>query len=130
MAKLIFYFLFQHFEDFVVRHFISRAHDIMVACNAYMEGDKMRCLVKGAVQEGGESCSGQSKTSLARNMKVAALNFTGTGAVYSGGIIPMMTKARDQTVSVIYNSLLAERMKTIVKEFIRIGATCCEKFLD
>lgn len=75
----------EHFEDFVVRHFISRAHDIMVACNAYMEGAKMRCLVKGAVQEGGESCSGQSKTSLARNMKVAALNFTGTGAVYSGG---------------------------------------------
>ncbi|RHN58431.1 hypothetical protein MtrunA17_Chr4g0002341 [Medicago truncatula] len=102
----------------------------MVACNAYMEGAKMRCSVKGTVQEGGESCSGKSKTSLARNMKVAALNFTGTGAMYSVSIIPMTTKARDQTVSEIYNSSLAERMKAIVKEFIRIGATYRKKFLD
>lgn len=113
-----------------MRHFISRANDIMVACNAYMEGAKMRCSVKGTVQKGGESCSGKSKTSLARNMKVAALNFTGTGAMYSVSIIPMTTKARDQTVSEIYNSSLAERMKAIVKEFIRIGATYRKKFLD
>jgi len=38
--------LFQNFEDFVVEHFISHAHDIMVACNAYLEGAQMGCSRK------------------------------------------------------------------------------------
>lgn len=34
------YFWFQNFEDFFLGYFVSRAHDIMVACNnAYMEND-------------------------------------------------------------------------------------------
>lgn len=44
--KIIF---FQNFEDFIVGHFINRAHDILEAYNAYMEEGKVECLVKGGV---------------------------------------------------------------------------------
>ena len=48
-------------------HFYNRAHDILVACKAYMEGAQVGCLVKGGVQdvdEGDKSCSKQFKESL------------------------------------------------------------------
>ncbi|PON91166.1 Ubiquitin-fold modifier-conjugating enzyme [Trema orientale] len=80
-----------HFEDFVVGHFCNRAHDILVACKAYMDGAQVGCLVKGGVQdvdEGDKSCSKQFKDSL------------------SGYV------------------------DRIVKEFSRIGANDCEKFLS
>lgn len=48
-------------------HFYSRAHDILVACKAYMEGAQVGCLVKGGVQdvdEGDKSCSNKFKSGL------------------------------------------------------------------
>jgi hypothetical protein len=39
--------LFQNFEDFVVDHFVTRAHDILGACKAYMEGTRVGSFVKG-----------------------------------------------------------------------------------
>nr|XP_012572974.1 probable ubiquitin-conjugating enzyme E2 26 isoform X2 [Cicer arietinum] len=57
----------KHFEDLVVGHFYSRAHDILVACKAYMEGAQVGCLVKGGVQdvdEGDKSCSNKFKSGL------------------------------------------------------------------
>lgn len=39
------------FEDFVVGHFFQRAHDILVACRAYVDGAQVGCLVKGGVQD-------------------------------------------------------------------------------
>ncbi|KAI4322940.1 hypothetical protein L6164_022587 [Bauhinia variegata] len=57
----------KHFRDFVLGHFCSRAHDILVACKAYMDGAQVGCLVKGGVQdvdEGDRSCSMQFKHSL------------------------------------------------------------------
>ncbi|KAM7252157.1 hypothetical protein ACFE04_024040 [Oxalis oulophora] len=56
-----------HFEDLVVGHFYGRAHDILVACKAYMEGAQVGCLVKGGVQDlesGDKSCSNNFKISL------------------------------------------------------------------
>lgn len=35
----------QQFEDIVVRHFQSRARDILLACEAYIEGVQFGCLV-------------------------------------------------------------------------------------
>jgi ubiquitin-conjugating enzyme E2 O len=40
------YFLFQNFEDFVMGHFINRAHDILSACKAYSKGVQVCSLVK------------------------------------------------------------------------------------
>lgn len=62
----------KHFEDFVVSHFRNRAHDILVACKAYMDGAQVGCLVKGGVQdvdEGDQSCSKKFKASLAVQVK-------------------------------------------------------------
>ncbi|KAK7317700.1 hypothetical protein RJT34_02140 [Clitoria ternatea] len=80
----------KNFEDFVIGHFCSRAHDILVASKAYMEGAQVGCLVKGGVQDvdqGDKSCSKQFKMSLAAYVDM------------------------------------------LVREFIRIGAKDCEKFL-
>ncbi|XP_015582419.1 probable ubiquitin-conjugating enzyme E2 26 isoform X2 [Ricinus communis] len=57
----------KHFEDFVLGHFHKHAHDILVACKAYMDGAQVGCLVKGGVQdvdEGDKSCSKSFKDSL------------------------------------------------------------------
>ncbi|KAL5081651.1 hypothetical protein RYX36_010072 [Vicia faba] len=40
-----------NFEDLVVGHFYSRAHDILASCKAYMNGVQVGCLVKGGVQD-------------------------------------------------------------------------------
>ncbi|CAJ2659820.1 unnamed protein product [Trifolium pratense] len=41
----------KNFEDLVVGHFFSRAHDILASCKAYMEGVQVGCLAKGGVQD-------------------------------------------------------------------------------
>ncbi|CAI8593123.1 unnamed protein product [Vicia faba] len=41
----------KNFEDLVVGHFYSRAHDILASCKAYMNGVQVGCLVKGGVQD-------------------------------------------------------------------------------
>ncbi|WJX68461.1 ubiquitin-conjugating enzyme [Trifolium repens] len=40
----------KNFEDLVVGHFYSRAHDILASCKAYMESVQVGCFVKGAVR--------------------------------------------------------------------------------
>ncbi|XP_039686651.1 putative ubiquitin-conjugating enzyme E2 38 [Medicago truncatula] len=50
----------KNFEDLVVGHFYSRAHDILRSCKAYTEGVQVGCLAKGGVQdvdEGEGKCS-------------------------------------------------------------------------
>ncbi|RHN57550.1 hypothetical protein MtrunA17_Chr5g0441641 [Medicago truncatula] len=77
-----------NFEDFVVEHFVSRAHDIMVACNnAYMEND---------VDEFDECCA--KRIHIKGCLQLLKISLTG-------------------------------HMEALVKEFIRIGAKNCEKFL-
>ncbi|XP_004295140.1 PREDICTED: uncharacterized protein LOC101302537 [Fragaria vesca subsp. vesca] len=72
----------KHFEDFVVGHFRNRAHDILVACKAYMDGAQVGCLVKGGVQdvdEGDKSCSQRFKDSLAGHMPMLVKEFMQIG---------------------------------------------------
>ncbi|XP_057965474.1 probable ubiquitin-conjugating enzyme E2 25 [Malania oleifera] len=72
----------KHFEDFVVGHFHKRAHDILVACKAYMDGAQVGCLVNGGVQdvdEGDKSCSSSFKEYLAGYVKLLVKAFTQIG---------------------------------------------------
>lgn len=47
-------------------HFFRRAHDILMACNAYMEGAQVGSLVRGVqdVDVGEKGCSSQFKQTL------------------------------------------------------------------
>ncbi|XVF18841.1 hypothetical protein REPUB_Repub11eG0057500 [Reevesia pubescens] len=72
----------KHFEDFVVGHFYRRAHDILLACKAYIDGAQVGCLVKGGVQdvdEGDKSCSQKFKDSLAGCVNMLVKEFTVLG---------------------------------------------------
>ncbi|GMH05931.1 hypothetical protein Nepgr_007771 [Nepenthes gracilis] len=60
-------FSFSHFEDFVIGLFFMHAHDILVACEAYLNGAQGGILVKGGVQSVdicGKSCSESFKLNL------------------------------------------------------------------
>ncbi|CAL0326557.1 unnamed protein product [Lupinus luteus] len=72
----------KNFQDFVLGHFYNRAHDILVACKAYMEGAQVGCLVKGGVQdvdEGDKSCSKKFKDSLTGYVNMLATEFARIG---------------------------------------------------
>lgn len=72
----------KNFEDFVVGHFCSRAHDILVACKAYMDGAQVGCLVKGGVQDvdqGDKSCSKQFQYCLSALVNMLVKEFTQIG---------------------------------------------------
>lgn len=72
----------QYFEHFVLGHFRNHAHDILVACKAYMDGAEVGCLVKGSVQgvDGNKSCSQVYKNSLARFLPTLVKELTQIGA--------------------------------------------------
>lgn len=73
----------EHFEDLVVGHFCNRAHDILVACKAYMDGAQVGSLVKGGVQDvdlSDKSCSKRFKDSLAGYVDMLVKVFTQIGA--------------------------------------------------
>ncbi|KAE8125819.1 hypothetical protein FH972_020590 [Carpinus fangiana] len=73
----------KHFEDFVLGHFCNRAHDILVACKAYMDGAQVGSLEKGGVQDvdvGDKSCSKRFKDSLAGYVDMLVKDFTRIGA--------------------------------------------------
>ena len=64
-------------------HFCNRAHDILVACKAYMDGAQVGSLVKGGVQDvdlSDKSCSKRFKDSLARYVDILVKVFTQIGA--------------------------------------------------
>lgn len=72
----------KHFEDFVAGHFGQHAHDILVACKAYMDGAQVGCLVKGGIQdvdEGDKSCSNKFKAEVARHVEVLVGQFSKLG---------------------------------------------------
>ncbi|KAI3887785.1 hypothetical protein MKX03_018632 [Papaver bracteatum] len=54
----------KHFEDYVLGHFRLRAHSILVACKAYIEGAQVGCVVGGVqdVDEGQKSGSTHFKS--------------------------------------------------------------------
>ncbi|KAF8413877.1 hypothetical protein HHK36_001871 [Tetracentron sinense] len=72
----------KNFEIFVLGYFREHAHDILVACKAYMEGAQVGCLVKGGVQdvdEGDKSCSKSFKESVAKMVNMLVPAFTKNG---------------------------------------------------
>ncbi|XP_050371187.1 probable ubiquitin-conjugating enzyme E2 26 [Argentina anserina] len=72
----------KHFKDFVIGHFHNRAHDILGACKAYMDGAQVGCLVKGQVQgvNDNKSCSQEFRNSLAVYLPTLVKQFTAIGA--------------------------------------------------
>lgn len=72
----------QHFEDFVAGHFRQRAHAILEACKAYMEGAQVGFPASARVQgtaEGHES-SKTFKTKLGQLFPELLVAFTDNGA--------------------------------------------------
>ncbi|KAM7498704.1 hypothetical protein LguiA_023118 [Lonicera macranthoides] len=72
-----------HFEDLVLGHYLTRAHEILVACKAYMDGAQVGCLVRGGVQdvdEGDKSCSQAFKANLLAHMDMLVKAFKQVGA--------------------------------------------------
>ena len=64
-------------------HFHKHAHDILVACKAYMDGAQVGCLAKGGVQDvdaGDKSCSQNFKGNLAGHINMLVQAFTLIGA--------------------------------------------------
>ncbi|KAM5585997.1 hypothetical protein ABKV19_005089 [Rosa sericea] len=72
----------KYFEHFVLGHFRNHAHDILVACKAYMDGAEVGCLVKGSVQGvgGNKSCLQVFKNSLASFLPTLVKELTQIGA--------------------------------------------------
>ncbi|CAA2987576.1 ubiquitin-conjugating enzyme E2 38 [Olea europaea subsp. europaea] len=71
----------KHFEDFVIGHFRSRAHDILSACRAYMEGAVVGSVVKGKIQDCSKKrTSSQFEATIRRMITGLISNFTKIGA--------------------------------------------------
>ncbi|KAK3005687.1 hypothetical protein RJ639_017613 [Escallonia herrerae] len=82
----------KHFEDLVAGHFCTHAHDILVACKAYMDGAQVGCLVRGGVQdvdEGDKSCSQMFKGNLVGHVKMLVDAFTKVGAKDFKNFLPL-----------------------------------------
>ncbi|XP_045801357.1 putative ubiquitin-conjugating enzyme E2 39 isoform X2 [Trifolium pratense] len=72
----------KNFEELVVGHFYSRAHDILASCKAYMEGVQVGCFVKGGFQDvdkGGRKSSDKFKAGLLRYVKLLVQDFEKIG---------------------------------------------------
>ncbi|KAG4986339.1 hypothetical protein JHK86_034030 [Glycine max] len=81
-----------NFKDFVAGNFCSRAHDILVACKAYIDGAQVGCVVKGGAQDvdqGGSSSSVQFRTSLAAFVNMLVNEFTQVGAKDCDKVFPL-----------------------------------------
>lgn len=72
----------QHFEDLVVHHFRRRAHDILVACEAYLEGAEVGSEIdKDKVQkEVKNSAPSKFKSDVAGMMKLLVRSFVENGS--------------------------------------------------
>jgi ubiquitin-conjugating enzyme E2 O len=93
--------LFQNFEDLVVGHFYSRAHDILASCKAYREGVQVGCLAKGGVQdvdEGEGKCSDKFKAGLVGHVNNLVKEFKRVGVKvcekFTSPPVPRSTTAR------------------------------------
>ncbi|CAJ2659816.1 unnamed protein product [Trifolium pratense] len=72
----------RNFEELVVGHFYSRAHDILASCKAYMEGVQVGCFVKGGlrdVDKGGQKCSDKFKADLVGYVNLLVQDFEKLG---------------------------------------------------
>ncbi|KAI7730646.1 hypothetical protein M8C21_029073 [Ambrosia artemisiifolia] len=69
----------KHFEELVVGHFCSRAHVILSACRAYMEGVQVGSTVNGGTPDD-KSGSNQFKAAVGRMVNGLVSNFSRYGA--------------------------------------------------
>ncbi|XP_045801359.1 putative ubiquitin-conjugating enzyme E2 38 isoform X4 [Trifolium pratense] len=73
----------KNFENLVVGHFYSRAHDILASCKAYMEGVQLvGCFVKGGVRDvkkRGRKGSDRFKAALLECVKLLVQDFEKIG---------------------------------------------------
>ncbi|WJX68456.1 ubiquitin-conjugating enzyme [Trifolium repens] len=72
----------KNFEELVVGHFYSRAHDILASCKAYMEGVQVGCYVKGGVRDvakRGRKSSDKFKADLRGPVKLLVKQFEKLG---------------------------------------------------
>lgn len=82
----------KYFEDFVAGHFCKCAHDILVACKAYIDGAQVGCLVRGGVQdvdEGDKSCSQGFKDNVAAYISSLVKAFAQIGAKDTEKFLPL-----------------------------------------
>nr|GLL45438.1 putative ubiquitin-conjugating enzyme E2 38 [Ipomoea trifida] len=71
----------RNFEDLVIGHFQTHAHDILSACKAYMEGAAVGSVVKGEIQgNDGSGGSAKLKEDVSKMMNGLISNFTKRGA--------------------------------------------------
>ncbi|KAM7498127.1 hypothetical protein LguiA_022541 [Lonicera macranthoides] len=74
----------KYYEDFVAGHFRTRAHDILLACRAYMEGAEVGSLVNGRAEDGNNSrrnsCPKGFKEAVAKMVNGLVSNFIKNGA--------------------------------------------------
>ncbi|XP_031116617.1 putative ubiquitin-conjugating enzyme E2 38 [Ipomoea triloba] len=71
----------RNFEDLVIGHFQTHAHDILSACKAYMEGAAVGSVVKGEIQgNDGSGGSAKLKEDVSKMMNGLISNFTKKGA--------------------------------------------------
>ncbi|XP_021894665.1 uncharacterized protein LOC110812246 [Carica papaya] len=72
----------KNFEDFIVGHFYTHAHDILAACKAYTEGAPLGSIVQGGIQDvdaGGMPPSNHFKECVAKQIVVLVAEFTALG---------------------------------------------------
>ncbi|KAL5730374.1 (E3-independent) E2 ubiquitin-conjugating enzyme [Ranunculus cassubicifolius] len=92
----------KHFEEYVVGHFLDRAHAILVACKAYMEGAQVGCLAEGGVQdvdEGDRSCSQHFKAQVRTVTKNLVAAFVKNGSRNCEQFLPKKRNNRDSSTS-------------------------------
>ncbi|XP_038898059.1 probable ubiquitin-conjugating enzyme E2 26 isoform X6 [Benincasa hispida] len=94
----------KHFEDFVRGHFYKRAHDILVACKAYINGAQVGSLVEGGVQDlelSDKSCSDNFKQSVTHLLSQLVVAFKGIGVIdcdkFLQPLPPTVTNARKRS---------------------------------
>ncbi|XP_057953702.1 putative ubiquitin-conjugating enzyme E2 38 [Malania oleifera] len=72
----------KNFEDFVAGHFRCRAHDILAACKAYIDGAEVGSMVKGVqnVEGADKGHWSEFKTTVAKMMNLLITAFTKNGS--------------------------------------------------
>ncbi|KAL5730373.1 (E3-independent) E2 ubiquitin-conjugating enzyme [Ranunculus cassubicifolius] len=82
----------RHLEEYVVGHFRVRAHAILVACKAYMDGAQVGCLAED-VDESDKSCSDDFKGQVGSMVKTLVAAFVKNGSKDCKPFLPQTKKS-------------------------------------
>ncbi|KAL8167314.1 hypothetical protein V2J09_008813, partial [Rumex salicifolius] len=96
----------KHFEDFVFGHFCKSAHDILIACKAYLDGAQVGTLVKGAIQD----AQGDDKHSCSKIFKIHL-------PVYINSLVKAFTKIGvtdcEKHIVLVNNDTIADKPSSL-----------------